>query len=162
MKGKGKGTPADEGAGRSGSKLKTIGTCAVLVAVGAVVGPKITGATGAQAGAAAESTTTTEALGPVVTLDAITLNLSDGHLLQVGLALQLAPDATVEEGGKDDPTHGYARAIDAAIEVLGEQTMAGLTAPGGREAAKEAVGQALEVRTHGEVVGVYFHQLVMQ
>ena len=158
---KGKPGKADAEASGSGSKVKTLGVCLVLVAIGAVVGPKITGAKGAAADPAV-STTTTEALGPVVTLDAITLNLSDGHLLQVGLALQLAPDAAVEEADKEDPTHGYARALDAAIEVLGDQTMAELAAPGGRERAKEAVGAALEERTHGEIVGVYFHQLVMQ
>lgn len=158
--------PADEKepTGKAG-KVKAIGLALGFAVLGAVVGPKLLGGGGtAPAGAAEDTTTTTEA-GPVVVLDAITLNLADGHLLQVGLALELDP---AEAGGghgetaKDDPTKGYAKALDAAIDVLGDQSMASLSAPGGRDAAKLALEAALGELYHDTIRGVYFHQFVMQ
>src|SRR3546814_2490696 len=86
-------------------------------------------------------TTTTTVAGPVVVLDAVTLNLSDGRLLQVGLALELSAEAGSgggeEEVDESDPTKGYAKALDAAIGVFGHQTMAALSEPGGRDARSE-------------------------
>lgn len=160
-----KSDPGDAPEGKGGSgKLKSIVIAVALVVAGAVVGPKVLGGGSSSAGAAEDSTTTTEA-GPLVVLDSITLNLADGHLLKVGLALELSPDA--EAGGEhgasdDDPTKGYAKALDAAIDVLGDQSMASLGAPGGRDEAKVTLEKALHELYHGEVVGVYFHELVMQ
>lgn len=147
------------------SKVKVIGLAVLFAVVGAVVGPKVLGSGGTAPAGAAEDTTTTTEHRPVVVLDAITLNLADSHLLQVGLALELSEEPTKDaHGGKgdEDPTKGYAKALDAAIGVLGEQTMASLSAPGGRDAAKAALETALHDLYHGTVVGVYFHQFVMQ
>lgn len=157
-----------QGSGKAG-KLKTIGLAVGFALVGAVVGPKVLGG-GASAAPAAEATTTTTAPGPVVALDAVTLNLSDGHLLQVGLAFELDPEAASHGddghggGGADDsdPTKGYAKALDAAIDVLGNHSMATLAAAGGRESAKAELEDRLEAVYHGEIVGVYFHRFVMQ
>lgn len=162
-------TAEDEagGKGAKSGKIKVIGIALACAALGAVVGPKVLGGGTASAGVAAEEVTTTTVAGPVVVLDAVTLNLADGHILQVGMALQLAPDATSggghgEEASEDDPTKGYAPALDAAITVLGDQTMAALSAPGGRDAAKAALEASLEELYHGAIVSVYFHQFVMQ
>src|SRR3546814_13047012 len=57
---------------------------------------------------------------------------------------------------------GYAKALDAAIGVFGHQTMAALSEPGGRDAAKVALEASLDELYHGEIVGVYFHQFVMK
>src|SRR3546814_5976453 len=65
-------------------KGKTIGLAVAFAVIGAVVGPKVMGGGSASAEASATTTTTTVA-GPVVVLDAVTLNLSDGRLLQVGV-----------------------------------------------------------------------------
>ncbi len=153
-----------EPTGKAG-KVKAIGLALGFAALGAVIGPKVLGGGGAAPAGATEETTTTTEPGPVVVLDAVTLNLADGHLLQVGLALELTPDAA--DGGhgepaKDDPTKGYAKALDAAIDVLGDQSMAGLSAPGGRDAAKAALEAALAELYHDTIAGVYFHQFVMQ
>lgn len=149
-------------------KGKTIGLAIGFAVLGAVVGPKVLGG-GAAPAAATEDTTTTTAAGPVVVLDKITLNLADGHMLQVGLALELSPEAEAGDGGghggeaaTDDPTKGYAKALDATIGVLGNETMAGLSAPGGRDGAKAQLEAVLHELYHGEIVGVYFHQFVMQ
>jgi flagellar FliL protein len=148
-------------------KGKTIGLAIGFAVLGAVVGPKLLGGGAAPAGATEDTTTTTVA-GPVVVLDAITLNLSDGHMLQVGLALQLSAEAGESGGGhgeapaEDDPTKGYAKALDATIDVLGAESMAALSAPGGRDQAKAALEGVLHELYHGEIEGVYFHQFVMQ
>ncbi len=157
----------DEAAAGKSGKLKTIGLAAGFAVLGAVVGPKLLGGGAAPAGAT-EDTTTTTAPGPVIVLDAVTLNLADGHLLQVGLALELAPDAEAGGGAhgapvdENDPTKGYAKAIDETIDVFGGQSVASLTAPGGREVAKAALEEQLDELYHGGIVGVYFHQFVMQ
>lgn len=152
-----------EPTGKAG-KVKAIGLALGFVVLGAVIGPKVLGGGGAAPASATEETTTTTEPGPVVVLDAITLNLADGHLLQVGLALELTADAGGGHGeaAKDDPTKGYAKALDAAIDVLGDQSMAALSAPGGRDAAKAALETVLAELYEGDITGVYFHQFVMQ
>ena len=161
----GRDASASEAKATKASKAKVIGLAVAVAAVCAVLGPKLLGGGSASAGAAEGATTTTEA-GPVVVLDPITLNLADGHLLKVGLALELSAEAggSGHGGGAadDDPTKGYAKALDAAIDVLGDQSMASLAAAGGRDAAKEALERALHDLYHGEVIGVYFHEFVMQ
>lgn len=160
----GKGTGKGDPKGKRGT-ARAIGLAVGFAVLGAVVGPKLLGGGGAAPAGAAEDTTTTTEAGPVVVLDAITLNLADGHLLQVGLALELAADAA--DGGHgdaadDDPTKGYAKALDAAIDVLGDQSMASLSAPGGRDGAKATLAATLGELYEGSVVGVYFHEFVMQ
>jgi flagellar FliL protein len=157
-----------EGAEAKAGKGKTIGLAVGFAVLGAFIGPKVLGG-GAAPAAATEDTTTTTAEGPVVVLDKITLNLADGHMLQVGLALELAPEGESGGGGhsaeapvEGDPTKGYAKALDAAIGVLGNETLGQLSAPGGREGAKAQLETVLADLYHGEIVGVYFHQFVMQ
>lgn len=157
----------DSAAGKAGKagKVKVIGLAVAFAALGAVLGPKLLGGGGSAPAGAAEDTTTTTEAGPVVVLDPITLNLADGHLLKVGLALELSAEAGAGSHGEasdDDPTKGYAKALDAAIDVLGDQTMGSLGAAGGRDAAKEGLEAALHELYHGDVVGVYFHEFVMQ
>src|SRR3546814_17707394 len=100
---------------------------------------------GSASAEASAPTTTTTVAGPVVVLDAVTLNLSDGRLLQVGLALELSAEAGSgggeEEVDESDPTKGYAKALDAAIGVFGHQTMAALSEPGGRRSEERRVGK---------------------
>ena len=115
------------------------------------------------------NTTTTLPEGKVVALDAITMNLSDGHLLKVGIGFQLEYEAAGAAGGHGeaapadttDPTKGYARALDIVIEELGKHTMEDLSGPG-RSEAKEALVKRLEKTFHGKIEDVYFHQFVMQ
>jgi flagellar FliL protein len=153
---------ADGGMGKG----KLAGLAVLFVLVGAVAGPKVLGKPAAAPAASGEPTTTTTVAGPIVVLDPITLNLADGHLLQVGLALELSPEAAGgghgEASADDDPTKGYAKALDAAIDRLGDESMASLSAPGGRDQAKAALEEELHTLYPEEIVGVYFHQFVMQ
>lgn len=117
----------------------------------------------AEAGGPAASTTTTTELGAVASLDPITLNLADGRYLKVAIAVQLSAEAPAGGGeGKGDPAAHWARALDAAISVLGERTYDELAAPGGRAKAKEELSHTVAELYDKEVVGVYFTEFVMQ
>ena len=113
------------------------------------------------------NTTTTIPMGDVVTLDAITMNLADGHVLKVGIGFQLEYEAAggggheAPKAAEGDPTKGYAQALDIAIDELGQHTMEGLSGEG-RNAAKEALVKRLRKVFHGKIEDVYFHQFVMQ
>ncbi len=154
--------------GKRGPKKLAIPAVALLL--GVFVGPKLLAGGGAEASA---ETTTTTAPGPVVTLESITLNLTDGHLLKVGLALQISAGWLEEhgaaaEGGHGgeaddtDPTRGYARALDAAIGVFSTRGMDQLLQPEGREAARAELAAHLAEAYHGEIEGVYLYEFVMQ
>ncbi len=96
--------------------------------------------------------------GEVLELQPITMNLADGRLLKLGLALQLP---------LDPPTSGHGElsgsvALDEAIAYLGEQTYEQLSAPGARQAAKKELSHRVEERYHHGVLEVYFTEFVMQ
>jgi flagellar FliL protein len=105
--------------------------------------------------------------GPVVQLEAITLNLSDGHYLKLGLGLQLTEKAAEEAAAAHgeaatEPLVDAAPALDAAISVLGDRTYAQLLAKGGRAKAKAAMDLEIKHRYEGKVMAVYLTQFVMQ
>ncbi len=151
--------------------MKNKGRLIMIVAVvigllGGVKGFVLGGGAKPAAAPAGETTTTTEPLGPVVILEPVTLNIAGGHFLKVGLGLQIAHDYKAAVGGhgadSDDPTKGYARALDLAIEVLGGREYDELVTPEGRKGAKEELTHALEEAYPDEVEGVYFTHFVMQ
>ena len=116
------------------------------------------------------TTTTTIPVGEVVALDAITLNLADGHLLKVGIGFQLEYEKPAGGGGEGeaapaadntDPTKGYAKALDIVIDELSKNTMEELSGQG-RSAAKSQLVKRLRKVFHGKIEDVYFHQFVMQ
>lgn len=160
-----------DGEAKAGPKKFAVPVVALVL--GALVGPKLLGG-GGSAEAAGAATTTTTAPGSVVSLEPITLNLTDGHLLKIGLALQLSAEWEAEhaeaEGGhgggaeeaSTDPTHGYARALDTAITVFGRHSMDDLMDQARREAARTELTVLLEEAFHGEIEGVYLYEFVMQ
>lgn len=101
-------------------------------------------------------------LGTILPLDQLTVNLSDGHLVQASISLQLTAVAA-KTVANDVP-----RFDDAAITILGEQTYSGLLAPGGRQAVKTELLQRVQ-KILGPVDGaaqqvsaVYFTSFVIQ
>jgi flagellar FliL protein len=151
-----------EGGDAKGGKNRLIMIALVVVAlVGGIKGFVLGGG---KAAAAGPVTTTTTAPGPVVTLEPVTLNIAGGRFLKVGFALQLSGDHTGDAHAKDssDPTKGYARAVDMAIEVLGGRKFEELVTTEGRSAAKEELAHRLEEAYPHEVEGLYFTQFVMQ
>lgn len=91
--------------------------------------------------------------GEVVALEAIQINLADGHYLRLGLALQLTTEAAEADGSK---------ALDAAIEVFSGAPVSELNQPVRRENLKEVLMDELERDYHGEVMDVYFTDFVTQ
>jgi flagellar FliL protein len=94
--------------------------------------------------------------GEVVALEPITMNLADGRLLKVGLALQLP----LESSGHGELNGSVA--LDEAISFLGEHTYAQLAVPEGRQKAKAELSKRVYERYHHEVLEVYFTEFVMQ
>ena len=159
-------TPGSTGKGtkpkKSRKKLLVIGAVVlVLLAVGAFVGKGLLSAPSVP-----EPDPKTVA-GSVVTLAPITMNLADGRYLKLTLALQLSKAASPVAGGVDGaagqvPTLDGAKALDAAIGVLGQHTYAQLIAPGGRADAQKALAAQVKKRYNGDVLGVYFTDFLMQ
>lgn len=144
-------------------RLLLLALVLVLVAVGLVVGKLLL-----SPGKAEPDLTLRP--GAVVTLDPMTLNLADGRFLKVGLALQLSEAATREDpaahgpgaGASAAPSFDGAKALDAAISILGTRSYQQLLAPGGRAKAQADLSAEVAVRYERAVMRVYFTQFVMQ
>ncbi len=97
-------------------------------------------------------------LGEVVALEPITMNLADGRLLKVGLALQLPLEPPA--GGHGEVSGSVA--LDEAIAFLGEHTYAQLAKPAARQEVKKELSHRVAERYHEDVLGIYFTEFVMQ
>ena len=155
-----------KGKEEGGGKKKMI-IMVVVVAVAFLAGSKLMGGGGTAAAGVAVPTTIPE--GEVKSLDPITLNLADGRLLKIGIALQMKYDPTPAAAGGEgaapatgDPTKGYARALDVVIDVMSHHTMAELVKPDVRDEAKKMLVDKLNVAYKDEIEDVYFYEFVMQ
>jgi flagellar FliL protein len=155
--------PPDEGKGKRGVLLPAIVVGVALLGAAFLLRPSGGGDTPPATAAPTETTVAGEAAAvhgdphAVVALDPITLNLSDGRFLKLGVALQLAEEAEVA-----DPVAYGARALDATIALMGQYTYRELSAPGARDEAKDELSKAVAEAYEGEVLGVYFTEFVMQ
>jgi flagellar protein FliL len=98
--------------------------------------------------------------GVVVSLDAITINLAGGHFLKLGISLQATTAAKEEPDGSE--------ALDIAIEIFSNRTVAELNTTEGREKFKKQLTKKV-VEAYSdpktkvqEVMDVYFTSFVMQ
>jgi flagellar FliL protein len=94
--------------------------------------------------------------GETLTIEAMSINLADGHYLRLGLGLLL----TVDAGG-----HGAidaAPARDAAITLFSGRTVAEIADPTTREALKAELAETLKTAYHEEVIDVYLTDYVTQ
>lgn len=91
--------------------------------------------------------------GEVLALEPIQVNLSGGHYLRVGIALQLTADAKEAEGS---------RALDATIDLFSGRSMDQLALPEQREKLKSTLLEHLAEAYEGDVMGVYFTDFVTQ
>jgi flagellar FliL protein len=92
--------------------------------------------------------------GEVLVLEAIQINLADGHYLRLGLALQKVEGASEEVEGS--------KALDAAIELFTGQRMEQLAKSKHRNELKDELEHQLAEIYHEEVMGVYFTDFVTQ
>lgn len=150
------GPPA---AGRSGLRtMLIVFLCLGLVAVGYLVGGRSGGAPAA-ADAATEPTAPAEPeIGEIVGLEAINVNLADGHYLRIAVSLGLVPavDAAHVE------TYPTAPASDLVLTTFAGRSMEELAEPDGRERARQQLSEALAEAYGSEVAAVYFTEFVMQ
>jgi flagellar FliL protein len=92
--------------------------------------------------------------GKVVVMDAVTLNLADGHFLKLKIALQATlAAAEVPDGSK---------AVDIAISEFSNRPVAELSSNEAREKAKEELKKKVEKAYEGEIMDIYFTEFVMQ
>ncbi|MCZ4497967.1 MAG: flagellar basal body-associated FliL family protein [Marmoricola sp.] len=91
--------------------------------------------------------------GEVVTLEPIQINLAANHYLRIGIALQLVVGATEADGSK---------ALDATIGVFSGLPMDEVNNPKKRVALKKELVKELHELYEGDVMGVYFTELVTQ
>jgi flagellar FliL protein len=92
--------------------------------------------------------------GEVVPLEAIQVNLTDGHYLRIGIALQATDEVEEELDGS--------KALDATIELFTGEDMEKLTHKPYRRELKEQLEHKLEEAYEGEVMRVYFTDFVTQ
>ncbi len=96
--------------------------------------------------------------GMVVPLDAITINLADGHFLKLKLSLQATADVTEAPDGS--------KALDIAIDLYSNREMAELMSNAERERSKtelkEKIEAAYTVDKEKEIMDVYFTSFVIQ
>lgn len=93
--------------------------------------------------------------GAVLAVDPVSLNLSEGHYLRLGFALQLTADV-----GEETPD--TSQAVDLAIALFSGHTVAEISDPATREALKAQFAAELSDAYDGEVMGVYLTNYVTQ
>lgn len=155
--------PAAEGEGqkkekgKKGAMLPALIVAIAVLAGGAMAGGVIGGGDASEAAEMAEPEPTETAppqLGAITELDALTLNLSDGHFLKVGVAIEWSPDVVEEL-----PT---APVYDTMIALFGPQTRDELSPVSARDRAKDDLLEDL-AEIYGEgIVRLYFTEFVMQ
>jgi len=155
-------------------KLIIIAVVVIALAAGAyVVGTK----SAAPAQSADVSTTTTTiplidgcveepepgAPEKLVDLPQLSINLTDGHYLRVGVSLGICADVVfpVDESGKEEPFRS-APALDIIVSTLSGSSMADLSTSEGRQEAKEDLKDKISALYRGVVYEVYFLEFVMQ
>ena len=92
--------------------------------------------------------------GAVVQLEAIQVNLADGHYLRIGIALQATDEVKEELDGS--------KALDATIELFTGQSQEQLAHKPYRDGLKKKLEHRLEEAYEGEVMQVYFTDFVTQ
>jgi flagellar basal body-associated protein FliL len=100
--------------------------------------------------------------GQVVSLGTVTVALSDGHLVQATIALQMTKPASQTEEA-DDSAH----LEDVAVTVLGQQSYTGLLVSSGRTAAQQQLLTSFQqvlgpADGAPQVSAVYFTGFVLQ
>ncbi|GAB4068799.1 hypothetical protein GCM10028777_28790 [Angustibacter speluncae] len=92
--------------------------------------------------------------GEVLALEAISINLADGHYLRVGIALQVTADAAHAPDGS--------KALNLLIDTFTGRPLAELSDTTTRQALQEELTHEVEEAYHHEVMDVYFTEFVTQ
>ncbi|WP_330186216.1 flagellar basal body-associated FliL family protein [Dactylosporangium sp. AC04546] len=146
----------DEAAPAKGSKKKLIMIIAVVLA--ALIGGGAGGYLMFKPNSAAAEKEPEPTPGTVVVLDAITINLADGHYLKLKLSLQATTDAAEEPDGS--------KALDIAIDLYSNRKESELLTNEARERSKAELKEKI-VKAYTEektklIMDVYFTTFVIQ
>jgi flagellar basal body-associated protein FliL len=99
---------------------------------------------------------------PVLSLDSITVNLADGHLLKFGLGLQFPAGTVIDDTFKGDSPG--APALDYVRNVLSQKTMADLK--GSIDPLRKQLGDAIcndpTLNAGGKITTIFFVDFVSQ
>lgn len=163
--------PADSGKG-SKRLLPAAALCIVLLGGGYFVGTMTAGGSSGAPVAEATDGPTDEAaeaeheekaeLGHLEALDAVNVNLQDGHFLRVAVTLELGEYDAGGGHGKDAAEFPTAPAADLVLTTFSGRTMAELGTAEGRELARTQLLDAVVAKYGDKVVSLYFTEFVMQ
>lgn len=142
------GKPVDDAKGGS-KKKKILVVALVLLVFGGVA--KFTVLAPTKSGKAA---TAKPVAGPVIPMDAMTLNLTDGHFLQIKLSIETVKGSPV--------TLDTSQASQLAIDEFSNRTMADLTGAPARTKAKNELLAKLKVAYPKQVMAVFYTGFAMQ
>ncbi|MBT8225274.1 MAG: flagellar basal body-associated FliL family protein [Dactylosporangium sp.] len=92
--------------------------------------------------------------GIVIPLEAITINLADGHFLKLRIALQ----ATAEVAEALDGS----KALDIAIDLFSNRPIAELSSNDERKRIKQELAEHISEAYEKEIMDIYFTEFVMQ
>ena len=92
--------------------------------------------------------------GAVIPLDAITVNLADGHYLKIHIALQ----ATAAAGETVDGSH----ALDLTVAEFSDHPMSEYSSEAGRAKAKAELLASVEKAYEDKIMNIYFTEFVIQ
>ena len=92
--------------------------------------------------------------GEVVPLDAITLNLAEGHFLKIRIALQATAEAAHAPDGS--------KALDITIDLFSNRTVAELSTKDARDKVMGELREKIVEAYEHEVMDVYLTEFVMQ
>lgn len=141
---------------KKGGKNKIVMIVVAVAVLG--VGAKMT-VFKTPAAEAGEATTTTMAGGDLVPVDAMSVNLADGHYLKIGVAIELVEG----EDAKYFTKSGYPNKIrDLIITTAASKTMDELASAEGKEAFREYLDKGAEKLYKEHYHGIYFTEFVMQ
>ena len=101
------------------------------------------------------------AVGSIVDLDAVNVNLLNGHYLRIAVSLGLSEDAHYDDGhgGGEFPS---APARDLVVTTFSGRSIEELSSHEGRTHVRHELEEGLKEYYHGDVVTVFLTEFVMQ
>lgn len=132
----------------------------VLLVVGVVGGVAFAKITGSGSASAGPATTVAPEPGEVAKVEAVNINLANGHYLRIAYGVQLSKEVEVkaEAWSKSESS----KVSDLVIAQFSGMRMEDLQTKEGREAALEEVVVKAKERLDGQVLDIYLDEFVMQ
>ena len=157
----------EEADGGKSRLIIIVAMCVAIAGGGFMIGGRMSGG-GAEEETAVATEDTVEpepVIEAIVDLEAINVNLANGHYLRIAIALGLSevPEAEGGHGGGDDgPPIEIAPASDLVLTTFSGRTIEDLETPEGRELARKDMLHGLENYYGESIIAVMFTEFVMQ